>query len=59
MMVNCPFCKASTFAGDSKCGACGKSLMIRCEDKRCGLPQFFENNKCTACGKKIKKKNYI
>jgi len=28
--------------------------MIRCENKRCGELQFFENTKCTMCGKVIK-----
>jgi ribosomal protein L37E len=29
--------------------------MIRCENRRCGNQQFFENTTCTACGKAIKK----
>lgn len=29
--------------------------MIRCENKRCGNLQFFENTACTVCGKPIKK----
>lgn len=55
LRVNCPHCNQQTFAGD-RCERCGQSLMIRCENKRCGVLQFFENTKCTACGKKIKHK---
>jgi RNA polymerase subunit RPABC4/transcription elongation factor Spt4 len=51
----CPFCGGRVFAGGEKCGACGKMLMIRCENKRCGEEQFFENQKCTACGKAMAK----
>jgi hypothetical protein len=28
--------------------------MVRCDNKRCGEPQFFENSKCTVCGKALK-----
>lgn len=50
----CPFCGGQTFAGTDKCDVCGKSVLICCENKRCGQLQFFENTKCTACGKPIK-----
>jgi uncharacterized membrane protein YvbJ len=53
-MTGCPFCKAQTFVGVWKCEACGKPLTIKCPDKRCGQPQFFESTKCTVCGKPIK-----
>ena len=55
LYVACPVCKQKTFVQE-RCEACGASLMIRCENKRCQELQFFENIKCTACGKKIKKK---
>ena len=55
LVAICPFCGAQTFAGSEKCDACGKLVMIRCENNRCGELQFFENTKCTACGKAIKK----
>ena len=55
LMTTCPFCEQQTFIGSEKCDACGESLMIMCENKRCGLPQWFENTKCTCCGKAIKK----
>jgi len=54
LYVPCPTCGHQTFVGD-QCEKCGASLMIRCANRRCGEPQFFENTKCTACGKKIKK----
>jgi len=53
-MVTCPYCGGQTFAGSDRCSVCGKSLMIQCENKRCGELQFFENTRCTACGKPIK-----
>ena len=55
LTVICPFCGQPVFAGE-RCARCGQSLMIRCENPRCGVLQFFENTKCTACGKKIKQK---
>ncbi|NLM77499.1 MAG: hypothetical protein GX173_05345 [Ruminococcaceae bacterium] len=55
LYVPCPHCAQQTFV-DERCGHCGQSLMILCENKRCGVLQFFENSKCTACGKKIKHK---
>jgi predicted amidophosphoribosyltransferase len=55
LYVNCPHCAAETFVQE-RCEKCGQSLMIRCENKRCQVFQFFENTKCTACGKKIKAK---
>ncbi|MCL2782132.1 MAG: zinc ribbon domain-containing protein [Actinomycetia bacterium] len=55
LATTCPFCAKPVFAGSEKCEWCGQSLMIRCESKRCGNFQFFENVKCTACGKPIKK----
>ena len=51
----CPFCGGATFAGSEKCDNCGWPVMVRCENKRCGQLQFFENATCTVCGKKIKK----
>ena len=53
--VACPTCGRQTFV-DERCEVCGAGLMIKCENKRCGALQFFENTKCTACGKKIKHK---
>lgn len=53
LYIPCPTCEKPTFAG-VKCEMCGASLMIRCQNPRCGMQQFFENAKCTACGKKIK-----
>ena len=52
LITACPYCGQKIFVGEDKCG-CGKSLMISCENKRCGEPQFFENARCTACGKPI------
>ena len=54
LYVICPACQKQTFV-DDKCEQCGASLMIRCQNPRCGELQFFENTKCTACGKKLKK----
>jgi predicted RNA-binding Zn-ribbon protein involved in translation (DUF1610 family) len=54
-MTTCPYCGGQTFVGSERCDACGQTLMIRCESKRCAELQFFENQKCTACGKPIKK----
>ena len=56
LYVACPFCGKETFVQE-KCEKCGESLMIRCDNTRCGELQFFQNTKCTACGKKIKPKN--
>ncbi|MBQ2763663.1 MAG: zinc ribbon domain-containing protein [Firmicutes bacterium] len=53
LYVNCPMCGKPTFVQE-RCEQCGTSLMIRCANRRCGEPQFFQNTKCTACGKKIK-----
>lgn len=50
----CPFCEKQTFVQE-RCEQCGKSLMVTCGNKRCGVLQFFQNTKCTACGKKIKR----
>ena len=55
LLSTCPYCEASIFVGDEGCKICGQTLLIRCENKRCGEPQFFENTKCTVCGKAIKK----
>ncbi len=55
LYISCPHCGKRTFAQDS-CEQCGKTLMVVCENKRCGVQQFFENAHCTACGKKIKAK---
>jgi len=52
LYVSCPHCGQTTFAQD-RCELCGQSLMVRCQNSRCGALQFFENVKCTACGKKI------
>jgi hypothetical protein len=54
-MTTCPYCNGQTFVGGERCDACGQTLMIRCESKRCGELQFFQNAKCTVCGKPIKK----
>ena len=51
----CFHCGEQTFVGVDKCDACGKWLMIRCENKICGEPQYFLVAKCTVCGKPIKK----
>lgn len=53
LRVPCPFCGEATFV-QGTCERCGKSLMRRCENPRCGVMQFFENTKCTACGKKLR-----
>ena len=53
LVIPCPHCGERTFASE-KCEACDKGLMVRCENKRCGQLQFFQNTKCNACGKKIK-----
>lgn len=50
----CPLCGANTFVGSEKCDACGRSLMVQCENKRCNEKQYFLTDVCTACGKKIK-----
>ena len=52
LRITCPFCGETTFVQET-CEHCGKSLMRRCENPRCGAMQFFENTKCTACGKKF------
>ena len=54
--ITCPYCGQTTFVSE-KCGVCGKSLMIACENKRCGQLQHFENKLCTACGKSIDQKS--
>ena len=53
LYIACPLCGERTFVQE-KCESCGKWLMVRCGNVRCGVLQFFENKKCTACGKKIK-----
>jgi hypothetical protein len=55
LMTVCPYCGGRTFVGAEKCDACSQTLLIRCENKRCGELQFFENPQCTVCGKKIRK----
>jgi RNA polymerase subunit RPABC4/transcription elongation factor Spt4 len=55
LYLSCPLCGKPTFVQDS-CEACGAALTIRCPNKRCGEPQFFQNEFCTACGMKIKEK---
>ena len=57
LMTACFYCGQPTFVGSEKCDACGRRLMIRCENKRCDEFLFFEIIKCTACGKMIKKAN--
>lgn len=52
LYVECPHCGKMTFVQD-KCEMCGKSLMVVCENKRCGEEQFFQNTKCTSCGHKL------
>jgi hypothetical protein len=54
-MTTCPYCMNPTFVGAEKCDYCETTMFIKCESKRCGELQFFENKKCTACGKEIKK----
>ncbi len=54
LITVCPVCSGQTFAGSERCDTCGQPLMIRCENKRCGHLQFFENAKCTVCGKPLK-----
>ncbi|MDR0335299.1 MAG: hypothetical protein LBH69_05395 [Methanomassiliicoccaceae archaeon] len=54
LTVACPLCNGQTFVGSSRCDACGRSLMVMCENKKCGVPQYFDNTKCTACGKAVK-----
>lgn len=58
LYVPCPVCGGKTFVQE-KCEQCGSSLLIRCQNKRCGAMQFFENTKCTVCGAKIKHTNKI
>lgn len=53
LYVSCPVCTKQTFVQEA-CEKCGVSLMVQCQNPRCGEQQFFENIKCTACGKKIK-----
>ena len=53
LYVTCPVCGVPTFVQE-KCERCNGALMIRCNNPRCGVMQFFENTICTACGKKIK-----
>lgn len=53
LKIVCPHCGGQTFVAD-RCEQCGKSLLVKCNNPRCGEMQFFENQKCTACGKKIK-----
>ncbi|MDD2955179.1 MAG: hypothetical protein PHD67_02555 [Oscillospiraceae bacterium] len=53
LYVPCPACGASTFVQEN-CEHCNASLMVYCQNKRCGIRQFFQNTRCTACGKKIK-----
>jgi len=55
LYIACPHCGLRTFVEDT-CEACGLTLMVRCDNKRCGVVQFFENATCTACGRKIKAK---
>ena len=52
LYVTCPSCKEETFVAHN-CDRCKASLMVRCNNQRCGELQFFENTKCTSCGKKI------
>lgn len=53
LYITCPHCGRRTFVQET-CESCGKTLMVPCSNKRCGVMQFFENERCTACGKKIK-----
>ncbi|MCF6465162.1 hypothetical protein C3E90_04560 [Clostridium sp. Cult2] len=53
LYVYCPACGKQTYVQD-RCEKCGRTLMVKCQNPRCGVQQFFENTKCTACGKKIK-----
>jgi predicted amidophosphoribosyltransferase len=54
LYIACPICGKQTFVQE-KCEQCGAGLMVKCQNRRCEVMQFFENTKCTACGKKIKK----
>lgn len=54
LLATCPHCGQSTFTQE-RCERCGKTLMVPCANKRCGVPQFFQNAKCTACGKRLKR----
>ena len=56
LYTSCPYCGQKTFVQD-RCEVCGQSLMVRCENIRCGVLQFFENTKCTACGRKMLARN--
>ena len=55
LYVTCPHCGKPTFVQET-CDSCGNTLMVRCDNKRCGVFQFFDLPICTACGKKIKAK---
>lgn len=55
VLTTCFYCGQQTFIGSERCDACGRWLMICCENKRCKEFQYFTITKCTACGKKIKK----
>lgn len=55
LMRPCFHCGQMTFVGADKCDACGKPLLIRCENKRCNELQFFDVPKCTVCGTVFKK----
>lgn len=55
LTISCPHCGQETFVADT-CEKCHGSLLIKCENVRCGEMQFFENAKCTACGKKLKRR---
>ena len=54
LRVICPYCGKPTFVAD-KCEHCLGTLMVKCQNPRCGEMQFFENHKCTACGKRLRK----
>lgn len=58
LSIACPHCKKPTFVGDA-CQSCGKSLLVRCGNKRCLAVQFFENTSCNECGRKLKDKTFV
>ena len=44
LYVICPRCSSETFVQE-RCEKCGQSLMVFCQNKRCGVLQFFEKQK--------------
>ena len=52
LQVDCPHCRQKTRAGE-RCDQCGKTLLIQCQNPRCGDLQFFDLTRCHSCGKKL------